>query len=102
NGSPVWISDQGTQTSPLFSVTGSTGVGNAPLFTVNIPPAGAAGPTGQVANASGSGFNVGNGGNGKAANFIFANLNGSISAWNGNPVLTQALTQTTVAGASFT
>ena len=51
NGSPVWISDQGTQTSPLFSVTGSTGVCNAPLFTVNIPPAGAAGPTGQVANA---------------------------------------------------
>ena len=58
NGSPVWISDQATQTSPLFSVTGSTGVGNAPLFTVNIPPAGAAGPTGQVANASGSGFDV--------------------------------------------
>jgi uncharacterized protein (TIGR03118 family) len=102
NGSPVWISDQGTQTSPLFSVTGSTGVGNAPLFTVNIPPAGAAGPTGQVANAMGMGFNVNNGGNGKSANFIFANLNGSIAAWNGNPVLTQAFTQTTVSGASFT
>ena len=72
------------------------------MFTVNIPPAGASGPTGQVANASGSGFDVGNGGNGKPANFIFANLNGSISAWNGNPVLTQAFTQTTVAGASFT
>ena len=26
NGSPVWISDQGTQTSPLFPVTGSTDV----------------------------------------------------------------------------
>jgi uncharacterized protein (TIGR03118 family) len=102
NGSPVWISDQGTQTSPLFSVTGSTGVGSAPLFTVNIPPAGAAGPTGQVANAMGMGFNVKNGGNGAPANFIFANLNGSISAWNGNPVLTQAFTQTTVTGASFT
>ena len=36
NGSPIWISDQGTQTSPLFSVTGSTGV-SGPLFTVNIP-----------------------------------------------------------------
>ena len=39
--------------------------------------------------------------------FIFANLNGSISAWNGAPVngvptLTQAFTQTSVAGASFT
>jgi uncharacterized protein (TIGR03118 family) len=101
NGSPVWISDQGTQTSPLFSVTGSTGVGNAPLFTVNIPPAGASGPTGQVANAMGAGFAVNNGGNGAPAAFIFANLNGSISAWNGTP-LTQAFTQTTVSGASFT
>ncbi|HEY6734107.1 MAG TPA: TIGR03118 family protein [Roseiarcus sp.] len=100
NGSPVWISDQATQTRPLFSVTGSTGVGKAPLFTVNIPPAGAAGPSGQVANAGGMGFNV-NGGNGAPAAFIFANLNGSISAWNGTP-LTQAFTQTSVAGASFT
>jgi uncharacterized protein (TIGR03118 family) len=110
NGSPIWISDQGTQTTPLFAVTGSTGVGNAPLFTVNIPPAGAAGPTGQVANAaalagsSSAGFDISttSGGNGKPADFIFANLNGSIAAWNGNPVLTQALTQTSVAGASFT
>jgi uncharacterized protein (TIGR03118 family) len=101
NGSPVWISDQGTQTSPLFAVTGSTGVGNAPLFTVNIPPAGAAGPTGQVANAMGMGFGVGNGGDGKSANFIFANLNGSISAWDNSPH-TQAITQVTVPGASFT
>jgi hypothetical protein len=62
NGSPIWISDQGTQTSPLFSVTGSTGVSKQPLFTVNIPPAGASGPTGQVANAMGMGFDVGNGG----------------------------------------
>jgi uncharacterized protein (TIGR03118 family) len=80
------------------------------LFTVNIPPAGASGPTGQVANAaalagsSGAGFDISttSGGNGKPADFIFANLNGSIAAWNGNPVLTQALTQTSVAGASFT
>jgi uncharacterized protein (TIGR03118 family) len=63
---------------------------------------GAAGPTGQVANAMGMGFDVNNGGNGKSAAFIFANLNGSIAAWNGNPVLTQAITQTSVAGASFT
>jgi uncharacterized protein (TIGR03118 family) len=102
-GSPFWISDQGTQTSPLFSVKGSTGLtGPEPLFTVNIPPAGVSGPTGQVANMSGSGFNVGNGGNGAPAAFIFANLNGTISAWNGAPQ-TQAFTQTTpIAGASFT
>jgi uncharacterized protein (TIGR03118 family) len=108
NGSPVWISDQGTQTSPLFSVTGSTGVSSQPLFTVNIPPMGAAGPTGQVANALAiagkpAGFDISttSGGDGAPADFIFANLNGSISAWNGSP-MTQAHTQTSVAGASFT
>jgi uncharacterized protein (TIGR03118 family) len=108
NGSPVWISDQGTQTTPLFSVTGSTGVSQNPVFTVNVPPAGASGPTGQVANAMGMGFDVNNGGNGKSAAFIFADLNGTIAAWNGGPVngvstLTQAFTQTTpIAGASDT
>ena len=108
NGSPIWISDQGTQTSPLFPVTGSTGV-SGPLFTVNIPPAGVSGPTGQVANAAalmgsnGAGFDISttSGGNGKPADFIFANLNGSIAAWNNSPHL-QAITQTSVAGASFT
>ena len=109
NGSPIWISDQGTQTAPLFAVTGSTGVASKPVFTVNIPPAGASGPTGQVANAaalagsSSAGFDISttSGGNGKPADFIFANLNGSIAAWNNSPHL-QAITQTSVAGASFT
>ena len=103
NGSPIWISNQGTNTSILPSVVGSTGVSEN--FTVNIPTtAGAAvGPTGQVDNAMGMGFDVSkaSGGNGAPADFIFANLNGSISAWNGVPT-TQAFTQTTVAGASFT
>jgi uncharacterized protein (TIGR03118 family) len=49
-----------------------------------------------------TGFDVGNGGNGKPADFIFANLNGSISAWNGSPSLTQAHTQTSTPGASYT
>jgi uncharacterized protein (TIGR03118 family) len=98
-GSPIWISDQATQTSILPSVLGSTGVTATP-FTVSIPPVGASGPTGQVANALGMGFNVNNGGNGAPAAFIFANLNGSIAAWNGTP-LTQAFTQVTVPGAAF-
>jgi uncharacterized protein (TIGR03118 family) len=108
NGSPIWISDQGTQTSILPGVTGGTGVKATP-FTVNIPPMGAAGPTGQVANALAiegkpAGFDVStmSGGNGAPANFIFANLNGSISAWNGAPTTANAFTQTSVAGASFT
>jgi uncharacterized protein (TIGR03118 family) len=102
NGSPIWVSNQGTSTIALFPVTGSAGVAATP-FTVNIPTtaSGPQGPTGQVANTS-MGFDVGNGGTGAPAKFIFANLNGSISAWNGNPTLSQAFTQTSVAGASFT
>jgi uncharacterized protein (TIGR03118 family) len=108
NGSPVWISDQGTSTSILPGVTGGAGV-TPTAFTVRIPPGGAGtGPTGQVANAlaiagnPAAGFDVtAGGGNGAPADFIFANLNGSISAWNGMPT-TQAHTQTTVMGASFT
>ena len=103
NGSPIWISDQGTSTSILPSVVGSTVSEN---FTVSIPPGGAGtGPTGQVDNAMGMGFNVSkaSGGNGAPADFIFANLNGSISAWNGAPTTANAFTQTTpIAGASFT
>jgi uncharacterized protein (TIGR03118 family) len=102
NGSPIWISDQGTSTSILPSVVGSTVSEN---FTVSIPPGGAGtGPTGQVDNAMGMGFNVSkaSGGNGAPADFIFANLNGTISAWNGAPTTANAFTQTSVAGASFT
>jgi uncharacterized protein (TIGR03118 family) len=99
-GSPIWVSNQGTNTSNLYPVVGSTGV-SPTVFTVSIPPTGGPGPTGQVANG-GMGFDVGGvGGKGLPANFIFANLNGSISAWNNSPH-TEAITQTTTAGASYT
>ena len=61
-GSPIWVSNQGTNTSNLYPVVGSTGV-SPTLFTVNIPPTGGPGPTGQVANG-GMGFDVGMGGMG--------------------------------------
>jgi uncharacterized protein (TIGR03118 family) len=59
------------------------------------------GPTGQVfnTNTSASSFPVGNGGNDATAHFIFANLNGTISAWNTG--LT-AFTQVTTPGGSYT
>jgi len=74
---PFWISDQGTSLSTLYTVS-SLGVTKAPL-TVTIPTtaAGPQGPTGQVFNNT-SGFAV----NGANARFIFANLNGTIPAWN--------------------
>jgi hypothetical protein len=56
------------------------------------------GPTGQVSNPIGSkSFGVGHGGNGQPALFIFANLNGTISAWNGGA---SAIVQWTTPGRS--
>ena len=98
-GSPIWISDQGTGNSTLYAVTGGTlSVVNEGL-TVAIPPAGVGGPTGQVANINTSSFDVT--GTGKSALFIFGNLNGTISAWNGS-ASTTAVIEATTSGASYT
>jgi molybdopterin/thiamine biosynthesis adenylyltransferase len=57
---------------------------NPPSGFVAIPttPSGPQGPTGSVNNVNTTSFLVGNGGNGAFAHFIFANLNGTISAWD--------------------
>jgi hypothetical protein len=88
--SPFWVSDQGTNDATIYSVT-SAGVAKAPL-TVSIPTtaAGPQGPTGQVFNATQS-FDLANG---NPAHFIFANLNGTISAWNGGASATVETTPT--------
>jgi uncharacterized protein (TIGR03118 family) len=84
---PFWISDQGTSLSTLYSVSGA-GVSKAAL-TVAIPTTGGGpqGPTGQVFNPT-AGFVVG----GTKANFLFANLNGTISAWNTGTLAQIAIT----------
>jgi uncharacterized protein (TIGR03118 family) len=56
------------------------------------------GPTGQVNNTNMSSFPVGNGGDGGYAHFIFANLNGTISAWDTG---TTAFVQVTTPGAVY-
>ena len=80
--SPFWVSDQGANVATLYSVSG--GNVNKVRLMVSIPSSGPPqGPTGQVNNpftsAGNSAFVVGS----APANFIFANLNGTISAWNG-------------------
>ena len=100
--SPIWTSNQGTNTATLYGVTGNNGVAKvnvAPNGFVAIPPPGGPGPTGQVANTNTSSFAVGNGGDGQFAHFIFANLNGTISAWD---IGATALTQVTTPGAVYT
>ena len=99
-GSPFWVSDQAQNLATLYSVTGSTTVSIfAPLPSVSIPTtaSGPQGPTGQVANP-GSGFVLGDH---SPALFIFANLNGTISAWNGGEG-TAAVTESTTPGALYT
>jgi uncharacterized protein (TIGR03118 family) len=106
--SPFWISNNAINTSTLYAVTDSTNVVkteiNPPSGFVAIPTtasgtaSGNQGPTGQVSNAFGLSFPVGNGGDGGAAHFIFANDNGTISAWDTG---TTAFIQVTTAGADY-
>src|SRR5262249_54271346 len=87
--SPFWISNQVTNTATLYDVTDKTMVAkrniNPPTGFVAIPTtaSGPQGPTGQVNNTSSS-FPVPREG-GTSAHFIFANLNGTISAWDMGP-----------------
>jgi uncharacterized protein (TIGR03118 family) len=87
--SPFWTSNQGTNTSRLYAITGSTNVSqvlgvNANGF-VAIPTtaAGPQGPTGQVSNSNTASFQLTPGTASTSARFIFADLNGTISAWAG-------------------
>jgi len=100
--SPFWTSNQGTNTATLYGVTGGTTVAkvniNPPSGFVAIPPIGGPGPTGQVNNTNTLSFPV-IGGDANFAHFIFANLNGTISAWDTGPT---AFVQATTPGASYT
>jgi uncharacterized protein (TIGR03118 family) len=100
--SPFWISDQGANVSTLVTVN-SAGV-SVPTLAVTTPQTGSGpqGPTGQVSNST-TGFDVG--ATGQPAAFIFANLNGTISAWNpsvGATGTVPAVTEVTTPGASYT
>src|SRR5438067_6030940 len=87
--SPFWTSNQGTNTSTLFGVLGSTNVSevtgvNAQGF-VSIPTtaSGPQGPTGQVNNTNTASFQLTPGVVATSSRFIFADLNGTISGWAG-------------------
>ena len=87
--SPFWISNQGKNTTTLYKVTDETTVTKVDI-TVAIPTTesgGPQGPTGQVNNTNTDSFPVAHddGTDGTSARFIFANLNGTISAWDGGP-----------------
>ena len=94
--SPIWVSDQATGLATLYNVTAAGVTKNALVVTIPTTGAGPQGPTGQVNNNTSS-FLV----NSTAASFIFANLNGTISAWN-NTAGTTAQIKATTAGAVYT
>lgn len=71
------VSDTKTNVSTLYSVTAAGVTPVSPTVAVPTTATGNQGPTGQVHNDTAS-FLV----NGAPATFIYANLNGTISAWN--------------------
>jgi uncharacterized protein (TIGR03118 family) len=111
---PFWVSDQasnvnGSSVATIYSVDGKSGAVSVVPLVPGVPnqgsppaaPAATNGPTGQV-NTSAPGITTSSTDfllNGKEANFIFANMDGSISAWNGGA---NATIKATVPGASFT
>lgn len=102
---PFWVANQGTGTSTLYDGSGQPfPVGN-PLV-VDIPQSSTppTGPTGQVFNGTND-FVITKNGDTAPSAFIFANLDGSISAWNGTGDPTQAVTAVpsgTVGPAAYT
>jgi uncharacterized protein (TIGR03118 family) len=103
--SPFWTSNQGTNTSTLYAVTGTTSVSKVTTVNANgfvgIPTtaSGPQGPTGQVNNSNTASFQLTAGTPATSSRFIFANLNGTISGWAGG--LTSTVTATTP-GAVYT
>jgi len=94
-GSPFWVSDEGSGWSTLYD-----GKGVKQGLEVEIPSANGAGtgsPTGIVFNGSGD-FQV----QGKGAIFIFATLDGTISAWAPGVDRNNAVIMVPSTGASYT
>jgi len=91
-GGPIWVSDQGTNRSTLYTGNGTPFPTASPLV-VDIPHSATppAGPTGQAFNSF-SDFTLSSGGKSGQAAFFFANLDGSISGWNGSGDVTKAVT----------
>ena len=101
--SPLWISNQGTDSSTLYTLApGSNATAKVTTVRVTMPDS-VAGPTGQVSNP-GPGFVLSNGTASAPAAFIFATLDGHIEAWSPkvDPLIGNAEDKITVPGAGYT
>jgi uncharacterized protein (TIGR03118 family) len=104
-GSPWWIADNDTGWSTLYTATGTEEALKVAIPTAGNGPVSATGlngpgtPTGIVANASKTDFQV----SGVASSFIFAALDGTISAWPGlNRNLATLVVDNSATKASYT
>jgi uncharacterized protein (TIGR03118 family) len=89
--SPFWVSNQGSNTSTLYTVNAAGVMKSGTVVTVPVP-------TGQVQNNTAApNFQLGN----SSASFIFASLNGGIYAWNAGAG-TMAVQQAMTPGAGYT
>lgn len=80
----VWVSNAGSHTATAYRVDGRPGQRQNSRIEVQIPQrrgAPASGPTGVVANY-GSSFVITANGVSAPAKYLFANLDGTINAWN--------------------
>jgi uncharacterized protein (TIGR03118 family) len=97
---PVWVSNNGSQTSTLYDGNGVPQPAATPLI-VNLA-AGAGGaafdPTGIVANSSATDFMVSAGGKSGSSAFIFDGTGGMIAGWSPSVDVTHAVTMYTDAG----
>jgi uncharacterized protein (TIGR03118 family) len=94
-GSPFWVSDAGSGWSTLYN-----GIGVKQGLEVEVPSAkgsGTGSPTGIVFNGSAE-FQV----QGKSAPFIFATLDGTISAWSPGVDFNNSNIVVATTGASYT
>src|SRR5512146_323953 len=86
NTGPIWIADNGTGISTVYTGEGVAFPTNSPIVMIvptppNSPAGAVAAPTGQVFNSTSS-FVVSAGGKVGARRFIFATEDGTISGWN--------------------
>jgi uncharacterized protein (TIGR03118 family) len=92
-GSPLWVSDNGSDKSTLYSA-GTTSPVTKSGLVVNVT---SGAPTGQVFNTDSAGFLLHDAsGKSAAASFIFDSENGTIDAWNGGVGATAPGTTSTV------
>jgi len=83
-GSPLWVSDNGTDKTTLYAGAGSNTVVKVPLFPNGIDVTSGA-PTGQVFNSDSNANHFvvqDSAGHSARAVFIFASENGGIDGWN--------------------